>query len=65
MTSGDGTAAKPACAWVRANVLTAEVRKRIDADRLVTETFEFDKIAMVANERERFLDFVARRLLNL
>ena len=48
-----------------ANVITAEVRRRIDTDRLVTESFEFGRIAVDQAERRRFLDFVARCLLDL
>jgi hypothetical protein len=48
-----------------ANVITPEVRRRIDEDRLVSEVFEFGKLTVDQAERERFLRFVTRRLLDL
>ena len=48
-----------------ANVITEEVRKRIDEDRLVAATFEFSEIFLSQQERERFLRFFKRRLLDL
>jgi len=48
-----------------ANALTAEVRRRINADRLVTEVFEFTRITLDKKERERFGRFVIRRLLDV
>jgi hypothetical protein len=48
-----------------ANAITEEVRRRIDEDRLVTEVFEFTRLSLDEVERERFLRFIKRRLLNV
>lgn len=48
-----------------ANAITAEVRKRIDEDRLVSGVFEFTRLSVDAHERARFLRFVTRRLLDV
>ncbi len=47
------------------NVITPELKRRIDSDQLVNEAFEFRRIAVEPDERQRFLRFVTRRLLDL
>jgi hypothetical protein len=48
-----------------ANAVTSEVQRRIQADRLVTDVFEFTRLLVEQPERQRFVRFVTRRLLDL
>ena len=48
-----------------ANAITGEVRRRINADRLVSDIFEFGRLATEGSERQRLVAFIKHRMLEM